>query len=83
MSKLLVHKEVMRHPAPTVVEGRALHVDLGPNGDLCVWFLRDPAITEQVLVLGTGHEMADGNGWRHLNTFITGAFVFHAFARGL
>ena len=63
------------------VPGHPLYVDFDPAGELCAWSLVEPDQKEpkfRVVVAGTGNPLPEGE-WKHLNSFISKPFVFHAF----
>lgn len=62
----------------------SLAVGLDADGTASLWALVDsekPKREVTILVFGTGHNMDEAGGVKHLGTFLTPPFVWHVFLK--
>lgn len=59
------------------------HAGLDPSGRVCVWAITEegesPDAKIQVSIYGTGHDIEYDPPMVHLNSYVTGPFVWHVF----
>lgn len=65
-----------------LAQGGILHAGLAPAGVLCVWLeIRDDVASVPISfrVVGTGWQMVEMDGFRHVGSVTQGAFVWHVY----
>jgi hypothetical protein len=76
------------HQADTTIKiprgSRVLDAALDPDGNLCVWFLVDPASIEEertIFVRGTGHDCTSvwESGALYIGSVVDRPYVWHVF----